>query len=400
MIVLDSNVLEWKEYVPIRLAPCPTSESVGISLYENFSNYVSVAFPSPVTDGMWEFTPQGWVGTIPVTESVTVSILPKAPLTNIFRMWEYAYRLNDCRFFEGVIGCQSLSEFYQNIAAVLANRVLDRAHKGLYKTYIGRSERLPYVTGQINIRRLSSEPWRVDLECAYEEHTADVEENQILCWTLSVIARSGLCTDPILSKVRKAYRELLGCTNPVPVAPKSCVGRLYNRLNNDYEPLHGLCRFFLEHSGPNHRHGDRAMMPFLMNMARLFELFVAEWLTRNLPPELVLKKQYTKNFGSKGEVLFRMDAVIEDRETGNPLYVLDTKYKVPDSAASSDIHEIRSYAESLGCTEAILVYPIDLSCPVHMTAGKIRTRSLTYPLNQDLDAVGKVFIEKLLKTIS
>ena len=87
--------------------------------------------------------------------------------------------------------------------------------------------------------------WRTDLHCAYEEHTSDVEENQILCWTLSVFARSGLCAERILSKVRRAYRELIGCTTAVSVSPKACIGRLYNRLNDDYKPLHGLCRFFL-----------------------------------------------------------------------------------------------------------------------------------------------------------
>lgn len=400
MAAKDSELLEWTEYKSERYMPCPSRDTVGLALYENFSNYVSVSFPTPVTEGKWEFTPQGWVGTIPVSDSVTVSILPKAPLANVFRMWEYAYRLNGFHFLKGVVGSQSLDEFYQNLAGVFASKVLDRSRKGLYKTYIGQTERLPYITGKLNIRRISAEPWRVDPECSFEEHTADVEENQILCWTLSVVARSGLCNDQVLSKVRRAYRELLGCTRPEPLTAKSCVGRLYNRLNDDYEPLHGLCRFFLEHRGPTHKHGDRVMMPFLVDMARLFELFVAEWLKLNLPPEFELKEQHTVNFGSHGEVQFRMDAVIRDRKTGTPLFVLDTKYKVPDSAGSSDIHEIRSYAESIGCSEAVLVYPVDLACPMDMTAGKIRTRSLTYLLNQDLDAAGKVFIEKLLETIN
>jgi len=381
MPVQEPELLEWTEFQAERYFPCPSRDSVGYSLYENFSNYVSVGFPTPVTDGMWEFIPQGWVGTIPVSDSVTVSILPKAPLTSVFRMWEYAYRLKSFRFLNGIIGSQSLSEFYQNLAGIFASKVLDRTRKGLYRAYIGRTERLPYITGQLNVRRLASEPWRVDPECSFEEHTADVEENQILCWTLSVIARSGLCDDPVISKVRRAYRELLGCTNPAPVSSKACVGRLYNRLNYDYEPLHGLCRFFLEHQGPTHKHGDRVMMPFLVDMARLFELFVAEWLKLNLPTEFELKDQHTVNFGNNGEVQFRMDAVIRDRMTGTPLYVLDTKYKVPDSAGSSDIHEIRSYAESIGCTEAVLVYPIELASPLYMTAGKIRTRSLTFRLD-------------------
>lgn len=391
----DVQILQWKEYEPVRYPPGSMADSLGYTLYEHFQKYVSVEFPTPKTDGKWEFTPLGWVGTIPVTDSVVVTILPKAPLENIFRMWEYAYRLKSFKFLDGIIDCQTFEEFYQNLAGVLASRILDRTRKGLYRTYLGREDRLPFVSGRVDVQRMAFEPWRADIHCAYEEHTADVEENQILCWTLSVIARSGLCAERILSKVRRAYRELLGCTNPVQISPKTCIGRLYNRLNDDYEPLHGLCRFFLEHQGPTYHHGDNAMMPFLMGMARLFELFVAEWLKLKLPMGLELKDQHTVNFGTKGEVQFRMDAVIRDRKTGNPLYVLDTKYKVPGSAGSSDIHEIRSYAESIDCKEAVLVYPVEFPYPLDMTAGKIRTRSLTFRLDQELDQSGNEFLERL-----
>ncbi len=53
-----------------------------------------------------------------------------------------------------------------------------------------------------------------------------------------------------------------------PVGPDSCDGRTYNRLNADYEPMHALCRFFLNNSGPTHERGDRPMLPFLVNMSR------------------------------------------------------------------------------------------------------------------------------------
>ncbi|BBA70623.1 McrC family protein [Geobacter sulfurreducens] len=394
-----NTVLVWTEYQTATISPAPAILALGYSLYENFSNYVDVEFPSPKTAGDWLFTPQGWVGTIPVTETFTVSIQPKAPLANIFKMWEVAYRLRGFKFLDGIIESDSLADFYQNLAKIFVNKVFDRARKGLYKEYLGRSDRLSYVTGRLDIRRLAAEPWRVELDCSYEEHTADVEENQILCWTLSVIARSGLCSDEILSRVRKAYRELLGCITPLPVPPQACIGRLYNRLNDDYEALHGLCRFFLEHRGPTHQQGDRTMMPFLMDMARLFELFVAEWLILHLPARYELKQQHTVSFGSKNEVKFRMDAVIKDKDTGMPVCVLDTKYKVPDSADSGDIHEVRSYAESIGCTESLLVYPIELHTPLYINAGKIRTRSLTFRLDSDLDDSGKIFMENLFSGI-
>ena len=400
MSTSDVQILQWKEYEPVRYSPGLISDALGHALYNDFRNYVAVEFPTPKTGGMWEFTPLGWVGTIPVTDSVVVTIQPKAPLKNLFRMWEYAYRLKGFKFLDGLIGCQSFAEFYQNLAGILANRILDRTRQGLYRTYLCREDRLPYVSGRLDIRRMVFEPWRADLRCAYEEHTADVEENQILCWTLSVIARSGLCDERILSKVRRAYRELIGCTNPIPVSPKACIGRFYNRLNDDYEPLHGLCRFFLEHRGPAYHQGDNAMMPFLMDMARLYELFVAEWLKQHLPQKYEMKPQHAVNFGSGGELKFRIDIVIFDRKTSTPLLILDTEYKVPDSPSNTDIHEVRSYADALGCTEAILAYPIKLPNALDVTAGNIRVRTLTFALNDDLEEAGREFLTALLASVN
>ncbi len=394
----EARTLLWTEYRPERYPPGAIPAEVPDVLHRRFRDQVSVRPPWHDTGDQWEFTPQGWVGTIPVTEGVTVSIRPKAALANVFQMWEYAYRLRGFKFLDGVVGCESLADFYQNLASIFSRRVLDRSRRGLYRAYLGRSDRLPYVSGRLDVRRMASMPWRVDLHCSFEEHTADVEENQLLCCTLSVVARSGLCSPAVLNTVRRAYRELLGCASPAPLPSSACVGRIYNRLNEDYEPLHGLCRFFLEHRSPHHDLGDRSMMPFLVDMARLYELFVAEWLRLHLPPELELKAQHAVHFGSGDELRFQIDLLILDRETRKPLFVLDTKYKVPDAPSAQDIHEVRSYAEALGCPEAVLVYPEPLPKARDVVVGKIRVRSLTFATGGDLEAAGRRFLHQVLES--
>ena len=83
-----------------------------------------------------------------------------------------------------------------------------------------------------------------------------------------------MCTEGrALPLVRRTYRSVHAKARPYPFRANACVGRLYNRLNADYGTLHGLCRFFLDHSGPTHEAGDRTMLPFLVNMASLYEKF-------------------------------------------------------------------------------------------------------------------------------
>ena len=392
------TILPLTEYVPALFRREDIPDTPGETLWRNYSSQVAVDFPSPKTEGQWQLTSQGWVGYIPLTPELGLALQPKVELDNLFRMLEYAYRLKSFRFLEGLVECQSLQEFYERLANVLARRVLDRGRRGFYRAYLSETERLLYVRGRLDVRQAIQTPWDVKLECHYEEHTADIEENQILAWTLSRIARSGMCTERVLPAVRRAYRALRGLVSIQPYGPRDCVGRLYNRLNDDYHPLHALCRFFLEHSGPSHEVGDRTVLPFLVNMAGLYELFVAEWLKAHLPHNLLLEVQEQVDIG-EGEVLtFTIDLVLYDAETGEARCVLDTKYKAKEKVDPRDVAQVVAYAEMKGCSEAVLVYPAPLSSPLDELVGNIRVQSMTFSLKGDLEEAGQSFLRRLFNS--
>lgn len=389
------RTIELTEYVAELLPLEAIPDTVGEVLWRNYGDQVAVDFPSPKTNGQWRLTAQGWVGYIPLTPELGLSLQPKVELGNIFRMLEYAYRLRSFRLLDSLIDCHSLEEFYERLANVLARRVLDRGRKGFYRTYLAETERLPYVRGRLNLRQAIQAPWDVKLQCHYEEHTSDIEENQILAWTLWRIARSGMCTERVLPTVRRAYRALQGLATLTPYTPQACVGRLYNRLNDDYQPLHALCRFFLEHSGPSHEIGDHTMLPFLVNMERLYELFVAEWLKAHPSHDFELKAQEKVDIDQAGTLHFDIDLVLYD-SAGTTRCVLDTKYKTPSSPAPSDVAQVMAYAEAKGCREAVLVYPVPLDKPLDKCIGNIHVRSLTFSLDGDLEGAGQVLVQNLL----
>ena len=389
------KIIELTEYSPEMFTRDAISENVGQLLWRNYRDQVAIESPDFKTDYRWRLTAQGWAGYIPLTPEFGLALRPKVNLGNLFRMLEYAYRLRSFRFLEGLIDCQSLKEFYERLANVLARRVLDRGRKGFYRAYLPETERLPYVRGRLNMRQVVEAPWDVKLQCHYEEHTGDIEENQILAWTLWNIAHSGMCTERVLPTVRRAYRALQGFVTLVPHNPQACVGQLYHRLNEDYQSLHALCRFFLEHSGPSHKMGDRRMLPFLVNMERLFELFVAEWLKSHLPRDFKLKAQEKVDIDHSGTLHFDIDLVLYDAD-GVARCVLDTKYKTPSAPAPSDIAQVMAYAEAKGCCVAVLVYPTSLGKPLDKYVGDIRVRSLTFSLDGELEYAGQVFIQSLL----
>jgi 5-methylcytosine-specific restriction enzyme subunit McrC len=390
------RVLELEEYVTLELPRDELSEAGGEQLWRQYGSKVSVEFPSVKTGGKWQLTPQGWVGYIVLSDDLHLRLKPKVPIANLFRMLEYAYRLR-IHLADGLVDCATLEDFYERLAHILARRVLDRGRRGFYRTYVAESDDLPYVRGQLDTRRLISRPWETRLQCLYEEHTGDVVENQILAWTLGGIARSGLCSKRVMPTVRTAYRSIQSFVSPVPQPASACVGRLYNRLNDDYEPLHGLCRFFLEHSGPHLDTGDRAMLPFLIDMNRLFELFVAEWLREHLPKTHSIEAQEHVEIAQTGNLEFIVDLVLYDAVTNQPISVLDTKYKRPKTPDQHDIQQVVTYAVSKKCLDAALIYPLELVDGFDACVGdQVTVRAFSFELGSDLESAGQALIRKMV----
>ncbi|MGC1396715.1 MAG: hypothetical protein WA828_20840, partial [Coleofasciculaceae cyanobacterium] len=320
-------------------------------------------------------------------------LLPKVELTNLFGMLEYAYQLKSFRFLEGLINCKSIEDFYSQLAHLLALRILERGRKGFHRAYIPQTAQLAYIRGRINIQQTIQKPWNIKLNCNYQEQTGDIKENQILAWTLFIIGRSGLCSERVSPIVRQAYHVLQGLVTLQPSSSADCVGR-YNRLNEDYRPLHALCRFFLDSSGASHEKGDRAMIPFKIDKAKLYELFVAQWLQENPPLGFFVNKQHQVEIGQNRH--FRIDLLLCHADTGVVRAVLDTKYKAPDRAADPDIHQMISYAKATKCTDAFLIYPTPLKQPLDLKIDDIRIRSLTFFLDDNLEQAGQNLIEDLL----
>ena len=178
--IQDRKTLSLTEYVTRSFSRQEIPRDLGEALWREYDSKIAVEFPSPKTDYQWELTAQGWVGYIPLSAELGFSLQPKVPLDNLFRMLEYAYRLESFEFLEDLTGCQSLEEFYERLANILAKRVLDRARKGFYRAYLPESDNLPYVRGRLDLRRVMQKPWSAKLRCHYEEHAPDFEEIQIL----------------------------------------------------------------------------------------------------------------------------------------------------------------------------------------------------------------------------
>jgi 5-methylcytosine-specific restriction enzyme subunit McrC len=389
------RVHDLREHERVLLHPKALTPEEGETLWKNHRSRIAIEFPSPKTEGQWELVCLGWVGFLPVSRELGLRLQPKVPLGNLFRMLEYAYRLKSFEILPGLVECNSLEDLYERLAHVLSRKVLDRARKGFHREYVSHQDQLPFLRGRLDLRRSIRAPWEVRLDCQFQEHTADIEDNQILAWTLSRILRTAACRrEEVLGSVRSALRSLQGLATALPVEPRTCTGRSYTRLNDDYRQLHAICRFFLEQSGPTHEHGGDQSLPFLVDMARLFELFVAEWLRGHLPPGFTVRPQ--ENVPIAEGLGFAIDLVLYRQDGLEAVCVLDTKYKASLTPSSEDVRQVVAYAAAKRCREAVLVYPSFQTRPFETQVGEIRVRSLAFDLGQDLERAGQSFKDELL----
>jgi 5-methylcytosine-specific restriction enzyme subunit McrC len=350
----------------------------------------------------FELAVQGFVGQVPINDRLTIRIHPKLPVSNLFWMLDIVYKLDAFDTWdESLTSIGSIDDLFERLGSILAHRTSRRIQRGLYKNYIGISDDLEVVRGRINVAesmlRLSASP---RLACEFQEHSADLVENQIVLFALDLIARSNIRNEISAGAVRRARQSLVSGVRLIPFNSSACVNRRYNRLNDDYRALHALSRFFIDHIGPSFIEGSHDVLPFVVDMPKLFETFVAEWLSANAPAELEISPQYTLNMKANVELQLRVDLVVKRRATGQVLAVMDTKYKNDERPSTSDVSQIALYAHETGAAKAILVYPKPLAQQLRASSKNVEIRSISLDLSQLPRPNCDVFLSELLSELA
>lgn len=386
--------IELPEYDSKEYAPGDIPDGLGEHLYEIHGTEVAVEFPSPKTEGNWVFENQGYAGRIELPDGWSLLLEPKVSLKNLFGMLEYAYDLDSARFLEGTYDAGSIEGFFDRVVRILAQNVIRRSNEGFFKEYVERKESSTFVRGKLDIQKTAREPWKPEVHQRVRELTADIEDNQIILWTLSKVLSNDLCRDDTRTIVRHAYRALEPITSLQEFTASDCTGRNYRRLNSDYEFMHALCRMILDNTGPTRDLGRNQMIPFVVEMPTLYERFVARWLSTHLSGDYRVESQKTVRLDDGTGLSFDIDLVFR-RPDGDVAAIADTKYKNQTKPKPEDVAQVVAYAERMGTENAFLVYPTELGTDVDFYVGDTRVRDLHFELDDDLDANGERFLSQI-----
>ena len=302
--------------------------------------------------------PNQYVGVILLPSGLRLEIRPKVPIANLFYMLSCAFEM-PWPFRPEWALFQSFDDVLAAIAQIFCDLVEQRVREGLYRAYVEQEENRAVIRGRIvfleDLRRNCLTRQRV--YCRFADFTWDIEENQIIRQVLHLLSGWGFYSGLRLrlSQLDSALSEI------TPTAmPGAVIGHFrYNRFNEDYRPIHQLCRLFLEGNSLSEQLGILDSRTFLLDMNELFEQFITQLLDSASRGPITIEPQSSLYLDEQDKVSMRPDILVKC--DGIPVLVADCKYKRTESDAykNHDYYQVLSYCIATGVRRGVLVYPRD-----------------------------------------
>jgi 5-methylcytosine-specific restriction enzyme subunit McrC len=251
--------------------------------------------------------------------------------------------------------------------------------------YLEIEEETGFLRGKLLIEKMryGRETLTGQYPCRYEVFSADHLMNRVLkyCNQLLLVQT----TVPATAAILRENSFLLGDVSEEPVTAGDLDRIHLNRLNQRYQPALDFCRLLLTHSTLDLRAGRITQLAFMFDMNRLFEEFVAEFLTRHkMDIDLggghrLVSVDSQRNLGSLfGEFRMNVDLVLVD--SSGKTVLVDTKYKSLNQArkhqslSQEDFYQMYAYgrAGKKEYDEIILLYPETDRIARTFSSGKLR----------------------------
>lgn len=371
----------------------------GIFLTANYRSVVRLEGPSATNQNRWKVTAQGWCGQLQLPSGTELIIQPKVPIEHLFQMIATVYRLDR---FGGLASSTAdgrvadMVDLFELLVARLIELTSQRLRRGLYRTYVEHKQRGEVIRGEVDTTWMATHPASSTIVTRSSQLTADVWHNRVIVYTLSQLQTVSWRTPGLQREIGWLLRQLPVSIVPVVAEDVDPESIPFGREYEDYRALHALCRLLLEGISPLRPGGKRLFFTFLIDMALLFERFVADRLQHYLPEPYRLYRQPRRRLSATESRFVTPDLILQDR-AGETLLVLDTKYKGVDRPALDDLYQVTFYAREFHCDRAGLIYPQGVAQPLNGINREVAYHTLVYDLAQPLEQAGKRLVEEILR---
>lgn len=189
----------------------------------------------------------------------------------------------------------------------------------------------------------------------------------------------------------------------VPITEQDFESIEYTPLNHHYKAVLKLCELLLRDSALDEEIGEKTSISFLINMNKLFQEFVGNFLATRLEEyEVELQRTEHPEIDSKRLVIY-LDIII--CRGGIPLFIIDTKYQqFSGEAEVSHLEQLSLYSNTTHIKDCALVYIGKSQTPPYHLEGGITVHVVTFDLEasneDDFDRKCVYFINETRKILN
>lgn len=317
----------------------------------------------PAHNGAWTILPSGKVGAVQIDDLlVRVNPKEKVGLSRLLFLLGYAA---DPGFRPDNVAADEDKDLFAALGESLARHGERALERGPLNGYVHMEESLRTVRGRIRVGdQMTRRPGMLlPLEVSYDDYTSDVAENQILRAAIRMMLHVPRLTDSLVVRLAHLDSKLDGVSALNHGAPLPSWSE--SRINGHYVPALRLSEIILQTMSAEAGMGHRTVASFVVNMATVFEDFVATALREALEPYPGLTEwQYEAfmdepepGYSSSDRVRMYVDVVHSVR--GRPAMIFDAKYKAASAGGAypnADHYQMLAYCTALRVSRAWLVY--------------------------------------------
>lgn len=342
-----------------------------IPIQENGENYVDLTLAEAMElqelrfcrvtptamEGRWRITDVSKVG-VAVIGGLALHVVPKTPVENIVFMASLGG--SQLNLGSKEVGNAADTAIPVAIAKAFLREVDRATRRGLIKGYREVQESASVMRGRWDVtRQLATRPGiPLPLEIDFDDFTEDIDENRILATAVRLLR--GI--DGLPASVTTMIGRLGVQFAEVGSLPRGVAIRMpqLTRLNGHYGVALQLARVILEAVSWTHRDGTYRGGAFLVDMAAVFEGYIANRLVAHLGNRGLQVSAQDRRWWLDADhaIALRPDIVVS--QIGETVTVADTKYKVLNDGTgaipNADVYQAVAYALALGVPEAHLIY--------------------------------------------
>lgn len=318
------------------------------------SKVIQSVTPTKIGD-LYIVTPGPFVGRMGLPSGETLDIQSRFPIEGVIDLIRLSGRL-PIRL-DRLDPDVSANRFLVDVIAQAFARETDRLVAfGLAKGYqTKRFTRPPYPGTPdmaLHVGRYAARPDK--LVTSARRITHDIDLNRALAAALEVVSRV-----PLIERVGREVAAL----GPSFVRVRrtslnaDSVSRIpLDRQTTRYRKALGLVELILRSQSLTPEGNARTGVSVLFNMPKVWEGYVARWVTELWGPDHRVEEQYGFSLTADGSLRSVADVTVWREDRLIALY--DAKYKWPgDKPSMADIYQMVTYCMRLNLKEATLVYP-------------------------------------------